>query len=83
MVVLGTGGHAWFEILYVTQTTYGDLQCPRSATLAVTPPGDTGPLLVTRTGGQLQPYGGTTQALHCGGIIVSPVLAQPPFSSGA
>lgn len=79
VVVLGAGGHAWFDILYVTQNDYGDMQCPRSATLGVTPPGDSRPLVVTGTGGQLQPYGGSTQALHCGEISVSPVLAQPPF----
>jgi Protein of unknown function (DUF4232) len=75
VVVLGSGGHAWFVILF---GTFGNLQCPRSATLAVTPPGDTQALLVTGYGGQLQPYGGTQQqGLYCGGISVSPVRARP------
>ncbi len=75
VVVLAGGGHAWFYILY--STMYQGMQCPRSAALDITPPGDTGALVVTGLGGQLQPYGGTQQqGLHCGAIGVSPVRAS-------
>ncbi|MGH9073446.1 MAG: hypothetical protein ACRDZQ_04905, partial [Acidimicrobiales bacterium] len=69
----------WFAIEYATQTGYGSLQCPRSAALAVTPPNDFQHLVVSGPGGRLQPYGGTIQALHCGEITTSPVLAHAPF----
>lgn len=77
-VTLAPGGQAWFAIQYPTQTGYGNLSCPKSASLGVMAPGDTAQLTVSGPGGQLQPYGGTTQDLQCGHINVTPVAARPP-----
>lgn len=77
-VALAPGGHAWFAIEFPTQTGYGNLTCPRSTYLAVTPPGDSKPLRVAGQGGEIAAYGGTTQALRCGQIETTAVLAAPP-----
>ena len=77
-VDLDPGGHAWFAIEFPTQTGYGNLTCPRSTYLAVTPPNNTTPLRVAGAGGEIAAYGGTTQDLRCGQIATTPVLAAPP-----
>jgi hypothetical protein len=79
IVTLQSGGHAWFDIEFPTQTGFGSLQCPTSAALAVIPPNDTTAVVVRGSGGQISPYGGDIPHLMCGNIDVSPVLAQPPF----
>ncbi|MHB1486541.1 MAG: DUF4232 domain-containing protein [Acidimicrobiales bacterium] len=79
LVSLAPGGKAWFALGFADQTGYGSAQCPRSTSLEVTPPNAYGHLSITGTGGQLQPFGGTAQAVQCGDITVSPVLSKPPF----
>jgi Protein of unknown function (DUF4232) len=78
-VTLPSAGHAWFDILFPTQTGFGNLHCPTSSSLAVTPPSNTSALRITGAGGQIAPYGGDIPHLMCGNINTSPVLDQPPF----
>ena len=78
-VTLQPAGHAWFDILFPTQTGFGNLHCPTSSSLAVIPPNNTQALRITGAGGQIAPYGGDIPHLMCGNITTSPVLAQPPF----
>ncbi|MGH9307666.1 MAG: DUF4232 domain-containing protein [Acidimicrobiales bacterium] len=78
-VSMAPAGKAWFALGFADQTGYGSAQCPKSTSLAVTAPNAYDHLTITGAGGQLQPYGGTVQSLHCGQITVSPVLSHPPF----
>ncbi|MBO0693818.1 MAG: DUF4232 domain-containing protein [Acidimicrobiaceae bacterium] len=78
-VTLAPGASAFFTIVYATQTGFGNLVCPTSASLAVIPPNDRTALVLTGAGGELQVYGGTTQHLECGNITVTPVSSRPPF----
>lgn len=76
-VQLRPGAKAYFVLQYATQTGYGNLSCPTSAALEVTPPNDYGHLVLTGAAGRLQPYGGTFENLECGQIHVKPVTATP------
>jgi hypothetical protein len=78
-VTLAPGDHAWFDIEFATQTGFGNLTCPRSTSLAVIPPNEYSHLVVRGTGGELAPYGGTTEDLRCGQIRTSAVLAASPY----
>lgn len=75
-VDLARGKVAYFGIHYAAQTGYGTLHCPTSSALALTPPGLTAALVVRGSGGQLQPYGGSTVHLHCGVLDVSALSAK-------
>ncbi|MGH9069338.1 MAG: DUF4232 domain-containing protein [Acidimicrobiales bacterium] len=82
-ILLRYGSDAWFAIEYATQTGYGNLSCPRSASLAISPPAGYGSVLISGRGGQLRPYGGTTQHLRCGQISETQLYPFPPFSASA
>jgi hypothetical protein len=77
-VTLQSGGHAWFTMQYPTQTGYGNLSCPTSASLEVTPPNAYHYVTVSGSAGTIQAYGGTTTNLQCGRINVQPVTGTPP-----
>ena len=78
-VTLPPAGQAWFDIEFPTQTGFGNLQCPVSSALAVTPPDNTTALRISGSGGQIGAYGGDIPHLMCGNITTSPVLPEPPF----
>ena len=77
-VTLVSGGHAWFTMQYPNRAGYGNLSCPTSAKLEVTPPNAYDFLTVAGQAGTIQAYGGTTTNLACGTIRVQPVTATPP-----
>lgn len=77
-VTLVSGGHAWFTMQYPSQTGYGNLSCPTSSKLEVTPPNAYRYLTVTGRAGTIQAYGGTTNNLQCGHLSVQPVTGTPP-----
>ena len=79
-VSLTPGASAFFTIIFATQTGFGNLVCPTSASLAVIPPNDRSALVLTGAGGELQVYGGNTQHLQCGNITVTAVSSRPPFT---
>lgn len=79
-VTLAPAGDAAFAVGFATATGYGSEQCPRSSTVAITPPNDYHSIVMHWA---IAPYGGTAQHLQCGDITVSPVYAgsgQPPQS---
>jgi hypothetical protein len=78
-VTIPPGGQAWFAIQFPTRTGFGTISCPTSSALAVVPPNTTTAFVLLGPGGQLQPFGGTTQNVHCGEITTSPILGHPPF----
>jgi len=69
-VLLAPGGAASFALGYADQTGYGALRCPTSAEVDLTPPGAERPIAVPW---RLSAYGGTTEHLRCGVVVVSPV----------
>jgi hypothetical protein len=71
-VTLAPGGDAAFAVGFATATGYGSEQCPRSSTVAITPPNDYHSIVMHWA---IAPYGGTTQHLECGDVTVSPVYA--------
>jgi hypothetical protein len=74
-VTLSPGGHAWFAIEYGDGTGYGNLTCPESSALEVTPPNAYHQLILKGAGGTIQAYGGTTSDLKCGLILIKPVTS--------
>lgn len=67
-------------ITYPSQTGFGNLSCPTSSALGVTPPGSPGvQLVLSGAGGQIQAFGGTTQNLMCGQLNVTAIQPSPPF----
>jgi hypothetical protein len=80
VVTLSPGGHAWFTMEFPAQTGYGNLTCPTSSALRVTPPNAYHFVTVTGAAGAIQAYGGTTTDLHCGTLSVQPVTGTPPTS---
>ncbi len=77
-VTLQPSGHAWFMMEFSNSTGYANAQCPTSVSLEITPPNSYHYLVVSGRGGQLNPYGGTVTALHCGTISVQPVTDSNP-----
>ncbi len=72
LVTVLPGGRASFDLGYAAQTGYGNLHCPTSSTVEITPPNAFSHFTIAW---KLQPYGGTVQHLRCGVINVSPVYA--------
>lgn len=75
-VVVAPGSVAYFGIHFAAATGYGRLHCPTSAALRLTAPGTTTGLVLRGRSGRIQPYGGTTEHLHCGIVHVSAVTAK-------
>jgi hypothetical protein len=83
-VTLPPEGNAWFQIEYPAQTGYGNLHCPTSTSVEVTPPNAHHQVFLrTGEGAHLQPYGGTIEHLHCGQVSITPVAAAPPVGAGS
>jgi hypothetical protein len=74
-VILAPGKTAYFGVLYHSQTGYA-LTCPTSAALRFTPPQDTRTVALLGSAAQIEPYGGTTEHLHCGIVRVTAVTAK-------
>jgi hypothetical protein len=75
-VALAHKAVAYFGVHYAAQTGYGNLKCPTSAALRITPPGTTVGLVLHGPGGKIQAYGGSIPHLHCGILGVSAVSAK-------
>jgi Domain of unknown function (DUF4232) len=69
-VSLSPGQQASFSAHWASRTGYGNDICPTSAQVEITPPNALHGIFVNW---QIAPYGGTTQDLQCGEILVSPV----------
>ncbi len=75
-VELAKNGVGYFAIEYHSQTGFGKLRCPASASLQLTAPGVGTPLLLKGLGGQIAAYAGTQAHLQCGVLRLSPVTAK-------
>lgn len=75
-VLLAHKAIAYFGLHYAAQTGYGNLKCPTSAALRLTPPGPSVGLVLHGIGGKIQAYGGSIPHLHCGILEVSAVSAK-------
>jgi Domain of unknown function (DUF4232) len=69
-VTLAPKGVAGFLVGYEDATGYSGVTCPTSHTIRIFPPHNTRAIVVTW---HLSPYGGTTTALQCGLLTVSPI----------
>lgn len=71
VVTLLPGNEAMFDLGYDNSTGYGNVICPTSAQVEITPPGSSQPIVMPW---KFQPYGGgSIPKLRCGEITVSPV----------
>ena len=75
-VILTAGKTAYFGVEYASQTGYANLTCPMSASLKLTPPQNSGSLMLRASGAQIAPYGGSIEHLECGIIRVTAVTAD-------
>jgi len=75
-VTLPVGGHAWTVVQYAAGTGYSGETCPTSAALEITAPNAYHSTVLTGLAGQIQAFGGTTTALHCGILDVEPVTGN-------
>lgn len=75
-VVLKPKAVAYFGVDYPAQTGFGNLHCPTSASLRLTAPGASDSLVLHGRGANINAYGGSEVALHCGILRVTPVSAD-------
>jgi hypothetical protein len=75
-VLLAHKAVAYFGVHYAAQTGYGNLKCPTSVAVKLSPPGTSVGLLLHGQGGKIQAYGGSIPHLQCGILHVSALSAK-------
>lgn len=76
IVVVAPGKTAYFGVVFHDQTGFGNLTCPTSAALRLTPPGDTTAITLRGFNAHIAAYHGTIEHLVCGNLSITPVTAK-------